>query len=384
MTIYIFISIAKAYTAHVYLTEYKNRLEGGNIDIEHQGRLLRKSLRLCPSNAKAHFELGKLYIDENPIDNDSEGGIASYERSKEIFREALALKPTDRRRRAEYAWFIGSNGDMGEAVEQFNMAISLCPTDVYPHKLYAMWCVNQVKEEIDLTDTGQFVEKYRDRQKQDEALGPYKGASNNGVSTTASLLGTSREEWDKALSIMAPKHRYEYKSLADLNLLELELDKAIENYTRAENKYMVARCYIIKGEYGRAVNILAGILKRDGKISRSSLSKTKKLLVDVTNNDPENSQPFYWLGKLHTRLKDTEQAVGHYKESIRLKPGHIDSHLNLAELYNKAGKIDLVIMEYEAILEKIPNHKEATRLLSEALMLEYKDTDFLKNSITTQ
>lgn len=375
VAIYLFISIAKGYIAHVYLYEYEKSLKEG--DIERQGHLLRRSLELCPSNAKTHFELGKLYIDENPIDKDSEAGIKSYTRYKEIFQEALTLKPTEGRRRAEYAWYIGSNGDENEAIEQFNIAINLYPIDTYPRSLYAMWRINQVKYEIDLTNTDQFVENYRNRQQRDETLKSYDDRSINGVSI-AVLLNTSREEWDKVLSFRAPRDRYEYESLADLDFLNFELDKAIRNYTQAKNKYMLARCYIIKEEYNRAINILAGILQGDGKLSRSSLSKTKKLLLDVIKYGPKNNQPFYWLGKLHMHLGEVEWAVINYKLSIHLNSEHIDSRLSIAELYNQTGKIDLAIKEYQIILEQAPNHKEASRLLSEAVMFEYKDADFLK------
>ncbi len=351
------------------------------MDLEHQGHLIRRSLELCPSNARAHFELGKLYIDKNPFDKDSEAGIKSYDRSKEIFQEALMLKPTDGRRRAEYAWYIGSNGDMDEAIEQFNLAISLCPTDTYPHSSYSMWCVNQASEEIDLTNTDRFVGIYGNMQKQDKILKTYEGRSVNGISV-ATLLDTSREQWDKVLSYRTPGDRYEYESLADLNLLEFKIDKAIQNYTRAKNKYMLARCYVIKGEYNRAINVLAAILKRDGKVSISSLSKTKKLLIDIINNGPKNHQPFYWLGKLYTRLGEVERAISNYKLSIHLNPGHVDSRLDIAGLYNQTGKVDLAMKEYQFILEKAPNHKEATRLLSETVMFEYKDAGFLKKPDT--
>ena len=379
VAIYLFISIAKGYTAHVYLSEYEKSLKG--VDIERQGHLLKRSLELCPSNAKTHFELGKRYIDENPIDKDSEAGIKSYARSKEIFQEALMLKPTEGRRRAEYAWYIGGNGDMNEAIEQFNIAINLCPTDTYPRSLYSMWCINQVKEEVDLTNTDQFVENYRNRQKQEETLKSYEDRSINGVSLAA-LLGTSREEWDKVLSFRAPRDRYEYESLGDLDFLKFELDNAIRNYTRARNKFMLARCYIIKEKYKSAIKILAGILKGDSKLSELSLSEIKKLLMDIIKNSPINYQPFYWLGKLHTRLGESDRAILNYKLSIHLNPGHIDSRMNMAELYNQIGKINLAIKEYQIILEQNPNHKEATRLLSEAVMLEYKDAEFLKKPDT--
>ena len=100
------------------------------------------------------------------------------------------------------------------------------------------------------------------------------------------------------------------------------------------------------------------------------------------NNGPKNHQPFYWLGKLYTRLGKAERAISNYKLSIHLNHGHIDSHLSMAELYNQAEKIDLAIKEYQIILEQVPNHKEATRLLSEAVMFQYKDAEFLKKPDT--
>ncbi len=381
VSIYLFISIAKDYTAHVYLSEYEQNLKKKKVDLEHQGNLLRRSLELCPSNAKTHFELGKLYIDEDPIGKDSEAGFMSYARSKEIFQEALMLKPTDGRNRAEYAWYLGSNGDTNEAIEHCNIAINSNTTDAYLHMLFAMLCMNLIHDEIDITNTVQFIENYRNETKKEVTLKSYDNCYINGVSI-AELLRRSQIEWDKALSLGARRYQYEYESLADLNFLKFELDKAIRNYTRAENKYMLARCYIIKEEYKRAINILAGILKGDGKLSRLSLSKTKKLLMDIINNGPKDHQPFYWLGKLYTHLGEAERAISNYKLSIHINPGHIDSHLDIAGLYNQTGKIDQAIKEYQIILEKAPNHKKATDLLGETVMFQYKDAGFLKKPDT--
>jgi len=380
ISIYLFISIARDGIAHVYLSEYKESLKGEEGGIERQGFLLRKSLRLCSSNAETFFELGKLYVDEYheyPIDKDSEAWIESYAQVKEIFQEALMLKPTDGRKRSEYAWYIGCEGDTNEAIKQFNTSINFNPADAILHMLFAMWCVTVVQDKIDITNTVQLIENYRNEKKKEETLKSYDNSFINGVSI-AKFLSIYQIESDKALLLGARRDRYEYERLADFNLIRFDLDKAILNYKRAKNRDMLTRCYIIKGEYNKAVNILARNLQGDGKLSSSRFSETKKLLMDVTNNDPKNYQPFYWLGKLHTSLGETEQAVSNYKSSIHLNPGHIDSHLDLAELYNQTGKVDLAIKEYEAILEKAPNHKEATRLLREAFMFEYKDDELLK------
>jgi tetratricopeptide (TPR) repeat protein len=300
--------------------------------------------------------------------------------AKEFLEASLKRKPTDGRNRAEYAWYIGSSGETNEAIEQFNMAINSDPTYAYLHMLYAMWCVNQVKTKIDITNTVQFVEKYRNEQRKDETLKSYDNRSINGVSI-ATFLRTGQMEWNKALSLGARRYQDEYESLADFHLMRFELDKAISNYKRADNKLMLTRCYIIKGNYNKAVNILGLIIKKEeGKLSGVRLAKIKKLLLVVIDHDPNNYRSFYCLGKIHTRLGKTEKAIGNFKTTVNLKPKHIDAHLSLAELYNQTGKIDLAIEEYETILSLSPNHKEATRLLSEAIRLKYKNAEFLKTS----
>jgi tetratricopeptide (TPR) repeat protein len=241
--------------------------------------------------------------------------------------------------------------------------------------IYAMWCVNQVKKEINITNTVHFVEKYRNEQKKNEIPKSYDSRSINGISITT-FLKTGQIEWDKALSLGTRRNRAAYDSLADLNLLKFELDKAIRNYKRANNRFMLTRCYFIKGDYKRTVNILGSVIKGGGTPFWGNLAQIKKLLMYATNNDPKNHQSFYWLGKTYTRLKKTEKAILNFKTTVSLNPKHIDAHLNLAELYNLTGKIDLAIDEYETILSLSPKHKEATRLLGDAVRFKYKDAEF--------
>ncbi|MBO1223333.1 MAG: tetratricopeptide repeat protein [Candidatus Scalindua sediminis] len=374
--IFLSVSIARDYVAHVYLSEYKSGLKEKRQDTGRQGHLLRRSLELSPSNAETLFELGRFYVNEKHIGKSRKDRNKSYELAKGYFQEALIRKPTDGRNRATYAWHIGNKGKTNEAIEHFNEAINLGSTDAYLHMIYAMWCVNQVKKEINFTNTVQFVEKYRDEQKRDETLKSYDKRSINGVSI-ATFLRTGQEEWDKALSLGTRRNRAAYNSIADLNLLRYELDKAIGNYNRANNNLMLTRCYIIKGDYNRSVKILGFVIKGGGTPFWGNLAIIKKLLMFVIDTDPKNYQSFYWLGETHTRLRKTEKAILNFKTTVQLNPKHIDAHLNLAKLYNQTGKIDLAIEEYETILEQDPNHKEATRLLGEAIRSKYKDAEFL-------
>ena len=373
LVIYLFISITREYAAYKYLSDYKNSLKDNKRrDIKYQDTLLKKALKYSHSNAETFFELGRLYADTSPIGKSREERIKSYALSKEYFLEGLTRKPTDGRNRAVYAWYTGNNTN--HAIEHFNMAINLGPTDLYQHMMYAKWCVIRIKRKIDITDTDGFIDKYRNEQKKVEALKAYDDQYINGVSIS-SFIRTAQMEWDKALLFW--RNRIAYESLADLNLLNLEIDKAIKYYKRADNKFMLTRCYIIKGNYNKAVDILGSVIKGGGTPFWGNLAKIKKLLMDVIDNDPKNYRSFYWSGKMHTHLKKTKKAIRDYKTTVHLNPGHIDAHLNLAELYNRTGENDLAIEEYKTILVQAPDHKKATHLLSEAIRLKYKDSDLL-------
>lgn len=370
--IILLVSISRNFAAHVFLSEYKNNLKKKERNTGRQDWLLRMSLRYSPSNAETYYRLGKLYAYKKPIGKNMEDRMRPYTLSEEYFQEALVRKPADGRNRAVYAWYRGNNGNTREAMEYFDTAIDLGPTDAYLHRIYAMWCVGQVKKEINITNTAQFVEQYQNKQKKDGPLKSYDGRTVNGV-TIATLLRKGKLEWDKALSLGTRRDRDVYESLADLDLLIFELDKAIGNYKRAKNTLMMARCYIAKGDYNKAVNILGPIVKAGGTPFWKNLAEVKELLMVVKDYGPGNYQSFYWLGRLHNYIRKTEEAMGYFKTTLHLAPEHIDARLDLAELYNRAGKIDLAINEYETILERTPNHKEATRLLSEAVRLQYKD-----------
>ena len=45
------------------------------------------------------------------------------------------------------------------------LAINFNPTDANLHMLFAMWCVNLVQDKIDITNTVQLIENYRNENK---------------------------------------------------------------------------------------------------------------------------------------------------------------------------------------------------------------------------
>ena len=208
------ISIINDHVARKYYSEYKRVLRNDSKDIKNQIHYLRKSLEYSPSNANTLFELGRTYIKEKSIGGKREDRDRSYELAMESFQEALMRKPTDGGNYAQYAWYIGYSGETNKAIEYFEKAISLEMTDAYVYRVYAMWCVNQVKKEINFNDTSQFADIYKNRQRRAEVLKSYDTRFINGVSITAFL---EKAQTNRNLRTYWPSHRRNRKKPASFH-----------------------------------------------------------------------------------------------------------------------------------------------------------------------
>ncbi len=370
ISILLSVSIIKEYISHTHYAEYQDALKEKEQDIRSQISLLKKAVESSPSNPDMLFKLGKAYIKEMSIVKDRKEKIRSYRNAKKSFQEALLRKPTYERFWAAYAWYIGHNGEVENAITYFDYAICLGPIDAYVHSLYARWCIYQIKKEISIEDSVNVIKAGILKQEFDEILQTYENRFIDGLSI-AFYLNLARREWNAALSLGIHKDQTVNSSLADLNLLSYEFDKAIEYYKHAGNKIMLLRCYFIKREYPKAFRILESIVTNEA--SQKDLIKTQRLLVYAIQEDSENYRSFYWLGEVYTKLGMSEKAIKSYQILIELKPKYTEVHLKLAKLFELTGKIGLAIKEYEKILSLNPRHKEAAGFLRDAIRENYKD-----------
>ena len=374
VSIFLFISLFKEYIAHKHHVEYQ-KISSNNIRDkrihEKQIHLLKKSVVISPANADTLFELGKSYIEKMSYVKSDEEKYKSYNTAKNFFIKALVYKPTDGKHWARYAWHIGLNGKTNEAIEYFSKAIYLQESDPFVHSLYARWCINLVKSKIDFANPVRCDEINRNSRKEDNTIQYYDKRFINDVSITA-FLEKAQIEWDKAISLQATRNDstfnyIAYKSLADLALINCDLNKAIRNYNAAKNKIMIAKCYYIKGNYNETVNIFKSVINGDNTKFSKNLPEIRNLLNDIIKKDTNNYRALYCSGKIYNRLKQPRLALLDFKAVVKLNPEHIDAHLELAKIYRSNGQSDLAMEEYETVISLNPNHKEAIDLLSEAI-----------------
>jgi tetratricopeptide (TPR) repeat protein len=101
-------------------------------------RFLFTAIRLDPSNAEYHYELGRLY-----------GKSKMYDLQLAKYQAAVRLNPTNSQYHQSLAWAYGQK-DISEAHQEFKTAIELSPTYCYPYQTYAIWLFNHpTKENIE-------------------------------------------------------------------------------------------------------------------------------------------------------------------------------------------------------------------------------------------
>jgi tetratricopeptide (TPR) repeat protein len=376
VSIFLFISLIKEYIAHKHYIAYQkiskdNSNRQNRLIPEEQIHLLRKNVEISPSNADAIFELGKSYINKMPYVKSKNEMHRVYDIAKDSFQKALQFKPTDGTHWARYAWHIGLNGEINEAIECFRKSIYLQKSDFFVHSLYARWCINLVKSKIDFVNPVRCDEMNKNNQKENSALQYYDKRFINDISITA-FLEKAQIEWDKAISFKplvndAAFNRTAHNSLADLALIKCDLDNAIGHYNAAGNIIMMAKCRFIKGDYNKTVNTLDSIISGGGTTFQENLAEIMNLLNDVIKEDTNNYRALYCSGKIYSRLKQRRLALQDFKAVVELNPKHIDAHLRLAKIYQSNGQSDLAIKEYETIISVNPDHKEAVDLLGKAL-----------------
>ncbi len=96
------------------------------------------ALRLDPSNAVYHYELGRLY---------GKSGLYTLQRARYLM--AVKLNPMHSEYHQSLAWVLGKKKNKVEARKEFETAIELIPNFYFPYQAYAKWLLAQpAKEDI--------------------------------------------------------------------------------------------------------------------------------------------------------------------------------------------------------------------------------------------
>ena len=104
------------------------------------------------------------------------------------------------------------------------------------------------------------------------------------------------------------------------------------------------------------------------------------LIYDLSHPDPARRQESARILKTHIWSREncakcarlvgeTEQAIGYYREALRVAADTnrlaVNTHIEYADYLRQLGRLDDALREYEAILVKRPGEARATKAIQE-------------------
>jgi tetratricopeptide (TPR) repeat protein len=103
-------------------------------------------------------------------------------------------------------------------------------------------------------------------------------------------------------------------------------------------------------------------------------------LEAAQKNAPKNAEIEYLFGLYSSQLKNETQAQAHWKRALELNPKHLGALLSLSNDLLQAGKPDEATPYLNRAVEAEPSSWRAHALLGEALAVEKKNDDAIKEA----
>ena len=76
------------------------------------------------------------------------------------------------------------------------------------------------------------------------------------------------------------------------------------------------------------------------------LANAEALYLRILEGDPRNVDIAFLLGTLYLQSGNPDAATTFLKETIKLKPDHVEAHNNLGTVFQNQGKLDEAVESY--------------------------------------
>ncbi len=324
--IFILISVRPAVADYYFQKSYLSQTSNSKLQID----LLKKAIKLDPTDAAYHYQLGKLYSKIHTIHG--------VRQTIDEYKKAVELNYMNSKYHQSLAWTYGILADLNKrntidamrttklVHEHFQEAARLEPNNPYRRRAYAVWLFNHPTEK----NIEKGVEKYRkavdlEPKLAEEAFNRYYKLTKN-----YDLLSNIIPDTIEAHFLLW--QFYEKKELYDESSEEKKilLAKPSGFSFRASPDI-----YIKRGE----------IYESLGKHDRA-VSEYKKAL----RLNPKNAGIYYKMGLAYLRKKRIQQAIESFAGSLEVDSSYQWSYYQLALIYKSQGKKLEAEQMWQAIL----------------------------------
>ena len=123
-------------------------------------------------------------------------------------------------------------------------------------------------------------------------------------------------------------------------------------------RFLLTGLLLLLGASAFAQDIESQLVDAVSLYNNRSFSKSRELLRSLAKADPANDAVQFYLGLNEAMLGHSEEAVAHLRKAVELDPHNYWYKRRLADLYQAAGEIEMVIRMDESILSEFPDKTE--------------------------
>lgn len=104
------------------------------------------------------------------------------------------------------------------------------------------------------------------------------------------------------------------------------------------------------------------------ELERGNFTRARTLFERARRTNPDMAQPHHALGVLEERERRPDRASAHYYEALRVDPGFAPARDNLARVLFAGGLVEEALVQYERLVELVPDDPRAAAGVVETLV----------------
>lgn len=284
-----------------------------NVAIEHYTH----AARLAPNNVDVVYELARMHIYRS---FDDERNLADREAALAYANQLVATNPSNGRAFAIQCYALVRLARSEEAAQACNRAITLIPDDPNPHAYLALAYFDLARYDV------AFEAAQRALQLDPNHL--------EGNTAYAFLLAASRRA-DQALDHFKRAAAYNTRlEFPYFNLAAQALAMGLQRGDQALNLLAVNAYDTVLGMNRRSVKAYTSLCRAYFAIGERNLARDNcRTAVDI---DPSYTPAWRWLGEIHYRMMEYEQAVEAFN-ACRERDAQVPAPVRQTECWSYGG-----------------------------------------------
>ena len=281
---------------------------------------------------------------------------AYWKNSISIWTRTLSLWPQSYIAHCNLGIAFADRGDAAAAVQHFNQALQINPTDAKSINNLGKVLTSQGKPDAAIQDFHQALQ-----------LEPDDAKILNNLSVALANEGKVNEavqDLEHALQIK-PEYAEAYYNLGNIYASRADYDGASQNYEQALD---------INPDFAEARCNLGLTLAKQGKLDDAIEEYEQAIRLKPNYLDALND-----LGGAHAARGDTNEAVEYYQQVVQLKPDDPNTLNNLGVALARSGKVDDALQCFNRAVQLNPNDASCQNNLGITLASQGKTDEAIQH-----